>query len=368
MSISNLKTLFENYLYANSKFEKISIANMVIEEVFKKGFDITALEYFSHQFDEKLKRELVSEIFLELSHADKAYKLQIIDTLSSFLIETTLLIQDQIIPIYIKNLSNRKDFKLVFATLKVFTSKWNEFNDKLKKKLFHEFLIILDNPFDIFIEEGIYEITKIILNSKSSLDYHQDLFSKAEKQNFLKKLINISAKSKGDSLYAGLESIKEIIQKYPDMANSEYYHDLASLFKKILKKKTLFYPAKREYIKISLSFLELMYLFEKSFYNEAYIENFKALLEKMALKIDHADVKYLLDFVLHILKTSENFSKIEVIKAILEILRNLYQKKDRLEEYTARLLEEIITIAWPLMSDEDKDKFFVEIDKDNSVI
>jgi hypothetical protein len=360
MSKSKLSVLFEDYLYfAPNTFENRSTITQIIEEIFRSGFDQDSIEYFSTEYSQEKKQELLLKIFNELTQANEAEKLKIQDSLSTFLIETNLTIQEQILPLFKKNLLDKKDFKLVFTTLKIFTSKWDDFSDEIKKEIYFIFLKVLDNPFDIFIEEGIYEITKIVINSKSSLDLTKKLFSEEDVNNFFQKLIKTALKSKSDPLYAALESIKQIIDNAPNLVTKDSYGLIFPLFKKISKKFAFFYPAKRDYIKSSLSFVNLILTFEK-FYDENYLKYFKIIISKMVDRIDHADVKYLLELVTFILKNTKQLPKVEVIQPTFPLLRDLNNKKDRIEGYINDLVEEIINIIWPMVSDKDKDLFFLD--------
>ncbi len=362
MGFSNLKLIFEDFLGANNQDEKNNVIQLLIEEIFKNGFDTNAIEYFSMQFNTSKKQDLVSVIFTHLIQPDLAKKTQIIDVLSSFLVETTLLIQDQILPIYFKTLRDKTNFDLVFTTIKIFNSKWNDFPDDLKKTIFREYLTILDSAFDMFIEEGAFEITKIFLSSKNSRDNSLNLFNDDEAREFLKKLLKLALKVKSDPLYACLESLKQILDKYPKLISKETFDLLNPLFKKITKKIAFFYPAKRQFVKNALSFLNLTLIFEKEFSNEEYNINLKLLLEKIVLKVDHPEIKYFLELILVILKNSTNISKIDVLKPSFPVLRDLYQKKNRIDESITELVEEIINLLWPIITDEDKDLFFQEIE------
>jgi len=366
LSEASLKVLFEQYLYASSDLEKIAIVTLIIDQIFKRGFDTKALEFLSMHYDEKAKQKLIEDIFNEIETANEMRKYEIIDTLGSFLIETTPLIRDQILPVYIKNLSDKENFKLVFTTLKIFTSKWDYFNDDLKKILFKEFLVILDNPFDFFIEEGIYEITKIILNSKSSVEYDRPLFSGKEKKEYMKKLILIALKNKGDSFRAAIDSINQILSENPNFIDVELYQDLFRIFKRLNRKVSLFYPAKRQFIKSALSFLNLILFFESKFYEDELGTQIKKLLTKISGKIDHADAKYLLELIQKILKNTKNIPKAKILEPTFIILRDLNNKRDRLEEYTKNILEEIFSLLWPLIDDNSKDFFLKENNFKNS--
>jgi len=366
--MSELKRLLEDYLHTLDSLEKASVVSMLIEEVFKSGFDATALEFFSNQYDLEDKRKLIDAIFEELEYVDKIKEYELIDTLSSFLIETTRLIQDQILPVYLEKLSHKRDFKLVFTTLKIFTSKWREFSDELKKKLFYEFLVILENPVDIFIEEGIYEITRIILRSKSSTDPLKPLFSVDEMEQYLEKLVHLALESKQDSLNAALTSIKELILKFPSLKRKPIFSKLSSLFKKLNRRIAFFYPAKRRFIKMALDYLDLILLFEGNFWIEDLDNDFKKLMGKMVSKIDHADIKYLLELILTILTSTQNISKIKVLQPSLKILKSLYQKQSRMDPYLNILLRDIFNKLWPLLGDQDKDAFFADLDLDHSLI
>jgi len=360
MPKSNLKDLFSDYLYSDlNTFEKRSTVNQIKDQIFRYGFDMSSIEYFSTEYSREEKEQFIIEIFKEFEQADEAEKIKVRDTLSSFLIETNDIIQTQILPIFFKNLLNKSDFKLVFNTLNIFTSKWNDFNDDTKKKIYHVFLKILDNPFDLFIEEGIYEITNIVLNSKSSLDNTKLLFSKNEINNFYQKLVITALNSKADPLYAALESIRQLINRFPNLISKKTYESLYPLFKKISKQFAFFYPAKRDYIKSSLAFIYLILMFEK-FYDENYLKYLKLIIKKMVKRIDHADIKYLLELITFILKDTNNIPKVEVIRPIFPILRDINNKKDRIEDYISDLVEEIINFIWPLISEEDKDLFFLE--------
>ncbi len=368
MSISNLKDLFGDYLYSDlNTFEKRSMILQIIEEIFRNGFSTESIEYFSTEFTKDNKQMLIIEIFKELENSDEAEKIKIKDSISAFLIETNFIIQEQILPVFFKNLLNKRDFKLVFTTLKIFTSKWDQFNDELKKKIYTIFLEVLDNPFDIFIEEGIFEITKIVLNSKSSTDFTKSLFSEDDINSFFQKLIKTALKSKYDPLYAALESIKQIIEYVPNLISEESYKLIFPLFKKISKKFAFFYPAKRDYIKSSLSFINLVLSFEK-FYDENYLKYFLIIINKMVDRIDHADIKYLLELIVFILKNTIKLPKVEIIRPSFPLLRDLNNKKDRMEEYINDLVEEIIAIIWPMISDEDKDLFFLELEFGDSIL
>jgi len=362
MALSKLRILFEDYLYESNSFEGASIISSIVEEVFKSGFDANALEYFSKEYNEQKKQTLIRDIFKELDYTDETQKFQITDTLSSFLIETTLIIQDQILPVYFKSLSDKRDFRLVFTTLKIFTTKWDEFSDKLKKDIYKEFLKVLDNPFDIFIEEGIYEITKIVLNSKSSISRTKSLFSEEEIDDYLKIIIRTASKSKTEPLYAALESIEQVLESNSTLISKEIYNGLSPLFKKISKKITILYSAKRSFVKVSLSFINLILKFEKDFCDENYINGIKSLISKTVKTIDHANVKYLLELIILIMKNTNNLPKIDVIRPTFQILRDFHQKKDRMEAYINNLVEELINLIWPLINDQDKDIFFQEIE------
>jgi len=194
------------------------------------------------------------------------------------------------------------------------------------------------------------------------------LFSKAEIRNFLTKLIYTAIKGKSGSLYASLESINRILNEYPYFINRTIYEKLFPLFKKILRKKALFYPSKRDFIKISISFINLILKFEKDFSDISYIENLKNLINKMVSKIDHADIKYLLEIIDTILKKTSNIPKIEVIRPIFGILRDLHNKKDRIDDYINNLIIGIIEIIWPSLNDSEKDLFFQETHFGDSIL
>ncbi len=369
MSVSNLKQLFEDYEHVSNSYEVNSVINLIIDEIFKNGFDVDSLNYFSKNFKKTQKQELIVKIFKEIEHAAKDRKYQIVNVLNSFLIETTPLIQDQILSPYFNIIAKeKKDFKLVFAALNIFTSRWGEFKDDFKKKVFQEFLKILDSPVDFFIEEGIFEITPIVLNSKSALDPTKKLFSEEEIYDFLIRLIKISNKSKGESLYAALESIKQVIESNIKLISRKTYDGLFPLFKRLLKKIAIFYPAKRKYIKICLSFVNLMLMFEEKFCDQDYVVNLRELIEKMASKIDHADIKYFLEVILFIVEKSKSLPKVEVIISTIDILRSFHNKSDRLDGYTSGLVKQIIDGIWPLLSDEEKDLFFQETEFGKSVV
>lgn len=368
MTNSNLKTLFEDYLYATNSFDEGSTVSLLIEELFKKGFDEESLDFLSREFNQGQKQKLIQEVFRELEHSDETQKYQIYNILSAFLIETTVLIQDQILPIYIKNLLNRNDFKLVFNTLKIFTSKWDDFSDNIKKKIYSVFMKVLDNPNPIFIEEGVFEITKIVLNSKSSEDRTQSLFTDEDIKSFLYKLGKTALKSKDDPLYAAIESILQIIDSKKNLISKETYEILIPIFKKLSKKKTISYQARRIFLKISLSFVNLILLFENEFYDEEYGNYLKMLITKMATKIDHPDAKYFLELLIYILKNTRKLPKIEIIGPTFTLLRDLLNKKDRMEDYIISLVTEIVDLIWPKLSDEEKDLFFQESEFGNSVI
>ena len=369
MSLSKLKSIFKDYKATSHDYEKDSLLNLIIDEIFKMGFDYKALDYFSKQYDKKQKESLISNILNELPSAKKTRKYKIKNVLSTFLVETNKVIRDQILPAYVKILAKEKrDFKLVFSTLEIFTSRWNEFEDEFKKTMFEEFLKILDNPSDFFIEEGVYEITDIILSSTSSLDYAKALFSEQDMRDYLKRLLKISQQSKKEALYAVLESIRQILSEHPSLISKKVYEALFPLFNTLLKRFALFYPAKRRYIKISFSYLTLILMFESDFYSKEFERNIRDLISRMVSKIDHADVKHLLELLLRILEKSENLSRIQVIRPAFKIIRSLLQKKNRLDEFTRGMIYQIMDEIWDLMSDEEKDLFYQETDYNNSVL
>jgi len=368
MTNSTLKTLFEDYLYATNSFDEGSTVSLLIEEVFKKGFDEESLDFFSREYNRNQKQKLIQDFFRELELSDETQKYQIYNILSAFLIETTLLIQDQILPIFVKNLLNKSDFKLVFNTLKILTSKWDDFSDSIKKKIYSVFLKVLDNPNPIFIEEGVFEITKIVLNSKSSEDRTQSLFNEEDIKNFLKKLGKTALKSKDDPLYAAIESILQILEVKKNLISKETYEFLTPIFKRLSKKKTITYPARRMFVKISLSFVDLILMFENEFYDEEYGRYLKLLITKIVAKIDHPDAKYFLELLIFILKNTNKLPKIDILEPTFMLLRDLLNKKERMEDYIISLVKEIVDIIWPQLSDDDKDLFFQESEFGNSVI
>jgi len=361
-------TLFEDYLYVTNSFEESSTITLLIEEIFRQGFDADSLIFFSQEYTKTQKQNLIQEIFKKFEHSDEAQKYQLQDVLKSFLIETNLLIQEELLPIFIKNLTNKKDFKLVFKTLEIFTSKWQYFNDSIKKKIYFVFLKILENPFDIFVEEGIFEITKIILDTKSSENRTINLFTEADIKNFLKKLGKTALKSKNGSLYAALESITQIVNHRPNLISRETYEILFPLFKKLIKKRVFSFSGKQIFIKISLSYINLMIMFEKDFSELDYINSLNKLIEKIVNRMDHAHVKYFLELLINILKNTHKLPTIKVIHPSFIILRDLLNKKDRLEQYVIDLIKEIIQIIWPQISDEDKDIFFQETEFGDSIL
>ncbi|MFO8018677.1 MAG: hypothetical protein R6U96_08590 [Promethearchaeia archaeon] len=365
---SDLAKLFEKYLYAANELKKSAFVSEIIEEVFSNGFDAESIQFFATKFKKDKKQTLIKDIFQELENADKFYEVKILNTLTSFLLETTLLIQDQILPVYFENFQAESDFRIVFKTEQIFVDHWDNFSDKLKKRVFREFLTVLENPLDFFIEEGVYEILKIILKSKASGEYETDLFTMQELENLVKKLIKVAKKKKKDTLYAVFESIKRILREYPSLVSQEIYDLLYPFFRKFKYRIAYFYPARRRYIKMGVSFLELMLLFEPKFCDSDYIQYMNSILGKMAKKVDHADVRNFLQLILTILKKSEHMPILKIINPALEVLKEVTQKKERLDTYTNELLREIFDIIWPHLPEEQKSEFFDTITPENSRI
>lgn len=370
MEKTALLGLLDDYLFnLRSSKKEYSDIEGVIEIVFTKGFDIHSIAFFEKEFDPAEKQEFVSDLFEELDTKDSKRKYRIRNVLNTLLIETSSQIREQIIPVYFNIIgSEKKDFKLVFETIKIFTSRWEEFDDHLKKSIFSNLLRVLDNPIDFFVEEGIYEITKLVLNSKSSLHPQRDLFSKTEMEKYLLKLIKITKNSKKESLYAGLESIKQILDTHPDLIKGSIYELIRPLFRKFLRKIAIFYPAKRIYLKNAISFVKLILLFEKEYSNEIYVQNLIDLMEKMSKKVDHADIKYFLEIILFIVSKTVALPKIRIIQPAFDNLRSLYQKIDRLEEYTAGLINQIMDLIWSDLDEEEKDFFYKESNFNDTVI
>lgn len=363
---SDLAKLFEKYLDASNSFEKNAVIAEMIEYVFASGFDTKSVQFFARRFTKEQKQELIKNIFQELEKADKYFELKVLNTLSSFLLETTLLIQDQILPVYFENFHEESDFHLVFKTEQIFIDHWEQFDDKLKKRVFHQFLNVLDNPLNLFIEEGVYEILNILLESKSSDNTEVGLFSLPEIEHLVKRLAKIAKNKKKDTLYALLESIKQILKEYPSLINKAIYNLLYPLFRKLRYRFAYFYPARRRYLKIGISFLELMLLFEEDFGDANYIKYFVGIIGKMAKKVDHADIRNFLQLIVDILQKTKNIPKSQIITPVLEILNNLSRKKDRLDDYTNELLREIFEIIWPHLSDDQKSEFFRDFNAENS--
>lgn len=363
---SALASLFDKYLYAPNSLEKSAAVSEIIEVVFTNGFDAESIKFFATQYQEEQKRVLIADIFEELAKADKFYEVKILNTLSSFLIETTLLIQDQILPLYFKNIQEESDFQIVFKTEQIFVNNWEQFSDKLKKRVFREFLTVLENPLDFFIEEGVYEILKIILKSKASGEYETNLFTLEDIEDLVKKLIQIAKKKKKDTFYALIESIKQILREYPSLINQDIYKLLYPLFRKMKYRFAYFYPARRRYLKLAISFLELMLLFEPDFCDSDFIDYVNSILGKMAKKVDHADIRNFLQLILDIFKNSENMPILKVLNPVLGILKEVTQKKDRLDTYTNELLREIFDIIWPHLPEEQKSEFFEGINPENA--
>ena len=162
MPMLGLKEILDNYLFTSDSLELGSILNSLAEEIFRNGLDPEGIDFFSKEFTVEKKKSLMDDLLKEAVTTSQEKKLKIINTLGAFLTETPLEIQESILPVFFNNLSNKTDFKIVFTTLNIFTLQWNSFNDDLKKEIYSKLIQILNNPFELFIEEGVFEITKLV--------------------------------------------------------------------------------------------------------------------------------------------------------------------------------------------------------------
>lgn len=345
----NIDEILESYLLNPSLEARKSLFEPIIDYFIYQGPSNFRLNFWTKLSLEQ-KEQFVKEFFNFLIEAKSGEKLNILDLLEALYLDALLrgpeeeAVKNKLFYIFYAALFEKRNYKLALAGLEFFTHLWknSEEEDRIRNEIFPKLLDFCDNKDELLIQEGVFEIVKIL-----------DSATPEQTEEAFRKFIEMAVNQKEPSAqYAIFEGLNEIIVKH--------LSDLKSFLPPVLTTTVLeLLNIKLKHPKPIFALLRLV-LGNKFSLTEKAEEKIMGVLKTAYNQLSFEYMGQFWQGLFDFLQGAGYISRNDILKPYLKKMQDLFKHRGEIAPEVELTIENMVNWLWEMniLTDAQRNAFY----------